>query len=76
MTFIKGVVYKKFMIFEVFGAYLEEFLLFRHGIFFGSKILSSSCDKNQKFDCGCSSYPENEAQSPDVCCFFDDSEHF
>ena len=44
MTIIGGVVYKKFMIFKVFGVYLSEFLIFLHEIFFGSKILPSSCD--------------------------------
>ena len=61
----EGVVYKKSMIFEVFGVYLSEFLIFLHEIFFGSKILPSSCDKHQNFDYGCSRYPGNEAQSPD-----------
>ena len=65
MTIIWGVVYKKYAIFEVFGAYLSEFLIFHREIFFGNKILPSSCDKNQKFDYGCSTYPGNEAQSPD-----------
>ena len=65
MTIIGGVVYKKFMIFKVFGVYLSEFLIFHHEIFFGSKILPSSCDKHQNFDYGCSSYPGNEAQSLD-----------
>ena len=51
------------MIFEVFGVYLGEFLIFLHEIFFDSKIIPSSCDKRQKFDYGCSSYPGNEAQS-------------
>ena len=32
---------------------------------FDSKILSSCCDKHQNFDYECSSYPVNEAQSPD-----------
>ena len=45
MTIIGGVVYKKFMIFKVFGVYLSEFLIFHHEIIFGSKILLSSCDK-------------------------------
>ena len=66
MTIIGGVVYKKFMIFKVFGVYLSEFLIFHHEIFFGSKILLSSCDKHQNFDYGCSSFPGNEAQSPDL----------
>ena len=50
VTIIGGVVYKKLMIFKVFGVYLSEFLIFHHEIFFGSKILSSSCDKHQNFD--------------------------
>ena len=48
---IGGLVYKKTMIFEVFGEYLSEFLMFLREIFFVSKILPS--------------YPGNEAQSPD-----------
>ena len=58
VTTIGGMVYKKSMIFEVFGAYFRE-------IFFGSKILPSSCDKHQSFDYGCSRYSVNEAKSPD-----------
>ena len=65
MTSIGEVVYKKSMIFKVFGVYLSEFLIFLHEIFFGSKILPSSCDKHQNFDYGCSSYPGNEDPSPD-----------
>ena len=65
VTIIGGVVYKKSMIFKVFGVYLWEFLIFLHEIFFGSKILQSSCDKHQNFDYGFSMYPGNEAQSPD-----------
>ena len=65
MTIIEGVVYKKSMIFEVFGVYLSEFLIFLHEIFFGSKILLSSYDQHQNFDYVCSSYPGNEAQSSD-----------
>ena len=65
MTIIGGVVHKKSMIFKVFGVYLNEFLIFLHEIFFGSKILPSSCDEHQNFDYGCSSYPGNETQSPD-----------
>ena len=53
------------MILEVFGAYLRDFLIFLREILFASKILPSSCDKNQKFDYGCSRYPGNEAESPD-----------
>ena len=69
MTITGGVVYKKYMIFKVFGVYLSEFLIFLHEIFFGSKILPSSCDKYQNFNCGCSRYPGNEAQSPDLAIF-------
>ena len=76
MTIIEGVVYKKSMIFEVFGVYLSEFLIFLHEIFFGSKILPSSCDKHQNSDYGCSRCPGNEAQSPDFGYFFDYFEHF
>ena len=65
MTIIGGVVYKKSMIFKVFGVYLSEFLIFLHEIFFGSKILLCYCDKHQNFDYGCSRYSGNEAQSPD-----------
>ena len=61
MTIIGGVVYKKSMLLKVFGVYLSEFLIFVHKIFFGDKILQSSCDKHQNFDSGCSSYPGNEA---------------
>ena len=57
--------YKKSMIFEIFGAYVSEVLIFLHEIFLGSKILFSSCDKHQKFDYRYSSYPGNEAQSSD-----------
>ena len=46
MTIIGGVLYKKSMIFKVFAVYLSEFLIFYHKIFFGSKILPSSCDKD------------------------------
>ena len=53
MTITGRVVYKKSMIFEVSWAYLSEFLIFLHEIFFGSKILQSTCDKHQKFDYGC-----------------------
>ena len=38
---------------------------------FGSKILLSTCVKHQKFDYGCSSYPENEAKKSRVWPFFD-----
>ena len=65
MTIIGGVVYKRSTIFKVFGVYLSEFLIFLNEIFFGSKILPSSCDKHQNFDYGCFSYPGNEAQSSD-----------
>ena len=65
MTVIGGVVYKKFMIFKVFGVHLSEFLIFLHYIFVCSKIIPSSCDKHQNFDYECSRYPGNEAQSPD-----------
>ena len=71
VTVIGGVVYKKSMIFKVFGVYLSEFLIFLHEIFLGSKILPSSCNKHQNFDYGCSRYPRNEAQSPDFGHFYD-----
>ena len=71
MTIIGGVVYKKSMIFKVFGVYLSEFWIFLHQIVFGSKLLPSSYDKHQNFDYGCSSYPGNEAQRPDFSsCLF------
>ena len=57
------------MVFEFFLEYLVQFLIFLSEIFFGSKILSSCCDKHQKEIYGCSSYPGNEAQSPDFSCF-------
>ena len=50
VTITGGVVYKKSMILKVFGVYLSEFLIILHEIFFGSKILPSSCDKHQNFD--------------------------
>ena len=50
VTLIGGVVYKKSRIFEAFGVYLSEVLIFLHEIFFGSKILPSSCDTHQNFD--------------------------
>ena len=55
VTITGGVVNKKSTIFKVFGAYLSEFLIFLHEIFFDSKILISFCDKHQKFDNECSS---------------------
>ena len=61
VTITGGVVYKKSMIFKVFGVYLSESLIFLHEIYFGSKILPSSCDKHQNFDHWFSSYPGNEA---------------
>ena len=65
MTSIGGVVYKKYMIFKVFGVYLNEFLIFLREIVFDSKILPRSCDNLQNFDYGCSRYPGNDAESPD-----------
>ena len=65
MSIIGGMVYKKFTIFKVFGVYHNEFLTFLHEISFGSMILPSSYDEHQNFDYGYSSYPMNEAQSPD-----------
>ena len=64
MTIIGGVVYKKSMVFKVFGVYLREFI-FLHEIVFVNKILPSSCDKRQNFDYEFSSYPANEAKSSD-----------
>ena len=66
MTIVGGVVYKKSMSFEVFGAYLNEFLIFLHKILFGSKTLPISCNKHQKFDYD---YPGGEAQGPDLHLF-------
>ena len=57
MTIIGGMVYKKYMVFKVFGVYLSEFLIYLHDIFFGSKILPSSCDKHQNLNYGWSCYP-------------------
>ena len=34
-----------------------------------SFLAASSCDKREKFDYGCSTYPGNETQSPDFGCF-------
>ena len=59
VTIIGGVVYKKSMIFKVFGVYLTEFLIILYEIFVGSKILPSSCDKHQNFNYGCSRYPDD-----------------
>ena len=56
--------------FRGFWECLSKFLTFLHKIFFGSKILTSSCDHHQKFDHGCSSYPGNETQSADFGHFF------
>ena len=66
----------KYLIFEVFWEYLSKFLTFLREIFFGSKIITSSCDKHQKFDHGCSSFPGNKTQSADFCSFFGDLGHF
>ena len=65
LTIIGEMVCKKSTIFEVFWECLREFLIFLHEIFFGSKILTGSWNQHHKFDCGCSSYPGNEAQSFD-----------
>ena len=65
VTMIGGAVYKKYTIFEVFGAYLRESFIFFLEIFFRSKILPISCDKHQKLDYGCSTYAGNESKSPD-----------
>ena len=58
------------MIFKVFGVYLSEFLIFLREIFFGSKILSSCCDKHQNFDIRCSGQivlaPNPPPGSPEV----------
>ena len=64
MTITGGVVNKKSTIFKVFGVYLSGFLIFLHEIFFGSKILPSSCDEHQKFDYWCFSYFGKEAKVP------------
>ena len=70
VTIIGGMVYKRSMIFEVFWEYLGKLLIFLCEIFFGSKIVSSFCDKHQSFYYGCFSYPGNESQSPDFGRFF------
>ena len=67
MSIIGRLVYKKSVIFEVFGIYLSEFFIFLHEVFFDSKILPSSFGKHQKFGYGCSSYSGNDAQSLDFC---------
>ena len=45
--------------------------MFLHEIFFGSKIVSSCCDRHRNFDYGCSNYPENEARKVAILAFFD-----
>ena len=47
------------VIFEIFRAYIRKLSIFFHMILFGSKILTCSCDRHQKFDYNCSSYPES-----------------
>ena len=62
---LSGDYYRRGGIHEIYYDFWEclgEFLIFLHKIFFGSKILSSTYDKHQKFDYGC---PGNETQSPD-----------
>ena len=44
---------------------IHDFRGFPSEIFFGSKILSSTCNKHQQFDYGCSAYLGNEAHRPD-----------
>ena len=73
VTIFGRVVYKKSMIFEVFGAYLSEFLIFLHEILFGSKTLPISCNKHKKFDYD---YPRGEAQGPDLDLLFYYFGHF
>ena len=51
--------------FRGFGSISQRVFDILHEIFFCGKILPSSFDKHQKFDNGCSSYPGNEAESPD-----------
>ena len=64
MTIVKGVVYEKSMIFEVLEHISARFLHSSINLF-DSKILPTFCDKYQKFDYECSSYPGSEVQSPD-----------
>ena len=71
-----GEVYKKYMIFKVFGVYLSEFLIFLHEIFFVSKIIPISCDKHQNFDCGCSRVAWKRGSKSRFLPFFDDFGHF
>ena len=70
VTIIGVVVYKKSMNFEVFLRISQRvFMISLHEIFLGSKLWSITFDKNQRLDYGCSSYPGNEAQSPDFLHF-------
>ena len=64
VTIIRGVVYKKSMIFEVFWEYVSKFLVFPHEIFFVARSYRVLVIKSKKSYCGCFSYPGNEAQSP------------
>ena len=48
----------------------QTVLYFAERHLFDSKVLPISCDRHYKFDYGCSSYPENEAQIPDFGRFF------
>ena len=64
VTIIGGVEYEKSMIFVVLGAYFIEFLILLHKIFFGSKILPSSCDVCQKFGYECFTALETRLKVP------------
>ena len=58
---------RQFVIFEVFRAYLNRFPILLQDIFFGSNTLLCSCDRHQRVDYKCCSYPGNKAQSRNVC---------
>ena len=65
-------VYTKSMIVEISWEYLSDSFIFLYKIFFGSWILSSSCDKHQKFDYGCSTLK----QGSKILAVFDHFWHF
>ena len=64
MTIIEGL-YTRNHDFQGFWSICQRVFDTSPEIFFGSKILPSSCGKHQNFYYGCPSYPGNEAQSPD-----------
>ena len=61
---IREVVYTKSII-QVFSKIFQVVFIFFQKILFGSKILPSTCDKDQNIDYGCSSYPGDKAESPE-----------